>query len=314
MRDNLQHSTFNLPRGFVFSQSSLQDFVDCQRRFQLRYIQQRAWPAVEAEPAMDNELFMQRGSQFHHMAHQYWLGVPAENIASHVEGDEILSRWWGNFADLSGFAKHSEGNEEKNLTGLNYPEISLSAPIGDLRIMAKYDLLVIQTLRVSTEDLEHDDTSGNPKGLDATIYDWKTSRKQPNREWLIHRLQTRVYPYLLAQASAQLNGGEHFKPEQIEMIYWYTDFPDQPARFPYSQPQFDEDEAYLTGLIAEIKSIGEADAPLTEDERRCRFCVYRSLCIRGVEAGPLEEIEGDFDADKGFDLELDFDDIAEIEY
>ena len=308
----------SIPNIFQFSQSSLQDYVDCQRRFQLRYIQQRAWPALEAEPAMDNELFMQRGSQFHHMAHQYWLEVPAENIASQVEDDEVLSRWWGNFTEsknFGSFLKPKENTEDENLRSLKtLPEISLSTPIGDFRIMAKYDLLIIKTLRVSKGSTEVQDNIEDPKGFLATIYDWKTSRKQPKREWLIHRMQTRVYPYLLAQAGAQLNGGELFKPEQIEMIYWYTDFPDQPARFPYSQQQFDEDDVYLTGLITEIKSIGEADAPLTEDERRCRFCVYRSLCNRGVEAGPLEEIEGDFDADKGFDLELDFDDIAEIEY
>lgn len=276
----------SLLSNFQFSQSSLQDYVDCQRRFQLRYIQKRAWPAVEAEPAVDNERYMQRGSQFHHIAHQYWLGVNAEKVAGQVEGDEVLNRWWGNFVDLSSI---------ENLIGLKFPEISISAPIGDFRILAKYDLLVIK-----------------PEGQ-ALIYDWKTSLKQPKREWLTHRLQTRVYPYLLTKAGAQLNKGKVFKPEQIEMIYWYTDFPDQPARFPYSRKQFDEDEAYLTRLIAEIQSIDEEDAPLTEDERRCRFCVYRSLCNRGIEAGPLNEID-DLSESEGFELELEFDDIAEIEY
>ncbi len=293
-----------LQSSFVFSQSSLQDYVDCKRRFQLRYIQQRAWPAVEAEPAKDNELYMQRGSQFHHMAHQYWLGVGAEKIAGQVEEDEVLSRWWENFSNLGGF---------KSLQGLGFPEISLSAPISDFRIMAKYDLLTIQTLRVSKERVEKIEETEDPKGFTVTIYDWKTSLKQPKREWLTHRLQTRVYPYIIVRAGAQLNDGKPFKPEQVEMVYWYTDFPDQPARFPYSPKQFDEDEAYLTSLIAEINSMGEEDAPLTDDERRCKFCVYRSLCNRGVEAGPLNEID-DLSEVEGFELELDFDDIAEIEY
>jgi len=294
----------SLPESFQFSQSSLQDYVDCQRRFQLSYIQQRAWPAVEAEPAMDNELHMQRGSQFHHMAHQFWLGVDVEKIAFQVEGDEILSRWWTNFVDLSGF---------EILTGRKLPEISLSAPIGDFRILAKYDLLVLETPGVSEGKTVIKDLSVDPRGLSATIYDWKTSLKQPKREWLTHRLQTRVYPYLLAKAGSQLIDGQPIQPEQIEMIYWYTDFPDQPARFPYSKKQFDEDEAYLSSLVAEINSLGEEDATLTEDERRCRFCVYRSLCNRGVEAGPLNEID-DISEVEGFELELDFDDIAEIEY
>jgi len=306
-----------LPDNFQFSQSSLQDYIDCQRRFQLRYIQQRTWPALEAEPALDNEIYMQRGSQFHHMAHQFWLGVPAENLVNQVEDDEILSRWWNNFAqskDFKGFAMHTKQPDERNLRSMRYlPEISLSAPIGEFRIMAKYDLLVLQNLGSSEDDSKIQGETKDPPNLSARIYDWKTSRKQPKREWLIHRLQTRVYPYLLAQAGAQLNKGESFNPEQIKMIYWYTDFPDQPAHFPYGHKQFDEDQAYLTRLIGEIKNMGEDDAPLTEDERRCRFCVYRSLCNRGVEAGPLNEMD-ELSEDDGFELELDFDDIAEIEY
>ena len=45
----------SLPEGFRFSQSSLQDYVDCRRRFQLRYLQNLAWPALQSEPALENE-------------------------------------------------------------------------------------------------------------------------------------------------------------------------------------------------------------------------------------------------------------------
>jgi hypothetical protein len=44
-----------LPLDFQFSQGSLQDYVDCRRRFQLRYLDQLAWPAVEAEPLLEHE-------------------------------------------------------------------------------------------------------------------------------------------------------------------------------------------------------------------------------------------------------------------
>ena len=250
---------------------------------------------------------MQRGSQFHHMAHQNWLGIDAEKIAGQVEGDEVLSRWWEHFTN-------SDFGNFRNLRSLkSLPEISLSTPMADFRIMAKYDLLVLKTVRVSESSKENNNETEDPKGFAAKIYDWKTSLKQPKREWLTHRLQTRVYPFLLAKAGAQLNDGTSFKPEQIEMIYWYTDFPNQPAHFPYSKKQYDEDEAYLSQLISEIQSLGDEDAPLTEDERRCKFCVYRSLCNRGIEAGPLKEID-DLSEAEGFELELDFDDIAEIEY
>ena len=40
---------------FRFSQGSLQDYVDCQRRFQLRYVVNQSWPDVQAEPLMELE-------------------------------------------------------------------------------------------------------------------------------------------------------------------------------------------------------------------------------------------------------------------
>jgi CRISPR/Cas system-associated exonuclease Cas4 (RecB family) len=276
-----------VPNNFQFSQSSLQDYVDCPRRFQLRYIQRRSWPALESEPAMDHEVFMQRGAQFHQMAHQYLLGVPGETISRLINADEVIQRWWRNFESLPKFEHQI------------YPEISLSAPIDEFRIMAKYDLLSI-----NTQDVK------------ATIYDWKTSLKRPQRKNLIDRLQTRVYPYLLVKAGAQFTpqSGNPISPDQVEMIYWFTDYPDEPAHFPYSQKQFEADEAYLYDLVAKIKTQGDEDAPLTDDEWRCRFCKFRSLCNRGVEAGPLEEIDLVASEVQGFDLDLDFDQVAEIEF
>lgn len=289
----MQSSISTLPSSFVFSQSSLQDYVDCARRFQLRYVQRRVWPALESQPAMDNELYMQRGAQFHQMAHQFLLGIPADNIAQQVTDDEILWRWWQNFInpDLGCF---------ENLPGLKKPEISVSTPIDGYRIMAKYDLLTIDS---------DDDT------FKATIYDWKTSLKRPKRAWLIDRLQTKVYPYLLVKAGSQFTpkARAQVDPEQVEMIYWFTDYPDEPARFPYTQEQFEQDAAYLTSLVTEIAHLGDEEAPLTKDERHCRFCKYRSLCDRGTEAGPLFEIDSDWD-DEGFDFDVDFDEIIEIEF
>ena len=44
-----------LPPTFQFSQNSLQDYVDCPRRFQLRYLLRQPWPAVESEPLSEYE-------------------------------------------------------------------------------------------------------------------------------------------------------------------------------------------------------------------------------------------------------------------
>ncbi len=283
-----------LPTDFQFSQGSLQDFADCPRRFQLRYIEQRDWPAAQAEPALENEQYLQRGARFHHMVHQSLLGVPAEKLTQAAADDQDLAQWWQNFLahspDLCAYEQ--------------YPEAGLAAPLGEYRLVAKYDLIAIRLA----------DAPGDSEAPRAIIYDWKTSRKQPQRAWLIEKLQTRVYPHLLARAGSQLNEGQSLSPEQIQMTYWFSNFPQQPAHIPYSQEQYHQDESYLLALIEEIQALDEETAPLTEDERRCRFCVYRSLCDRGVEAGPLEEIEGFDEPEQELDLELDFEAIDEIIY
>jgi hypothetical protein len=277
----------SLPDNFQFSQGSLQDYVDCSRRFQLKYIQQLAWPAVDVEPARENEIYLQLGATFHRMVQQYLLGVPAEKLAPLASQDVQLSKWWKNFTLAIGKLVSSKN-------GNSHPEISLSTPIGNFRLVGKYDLLVRSDRNI-------------------TIFDWKTSRKHPKREWLASNLQTRVYPYLLTQAGAHLNEAKPISPDQVEMVYWFANFPTAPLHFPYSQTQYADDEAYLTNLVEEIKLIGEEPAPLTENQKRCRYCVYRSLCNRGIEAGPMDEFESEATEDLlGFDL--DFEQIAEIEF
>ena len=54
-----------LPPDFQFSQSSLQDFETCPRRFELRYLQRLSWPAIESEPIQVAERLAQLGADFH---------------------------------------------------------------------------------------------------------------------------------------------------------------------------------------------------------------------------------------------------------
>jgi hypothetical protein len=65
-----------LPNGFIFSQTSLQDYSDCRLRFQLRYLEKMEWPAVEMEPALENERRQMEGQYFHRLVQQHTLGIP----------------------------------------------------------------------------------------------------------------------------------------------------------------------------------------------------------------------------------------------
>jgi hypothetical protein len=279
-------------QNLLLSQASLQDFVDCRRRYQLRHLLRLAWPAIESEPVLANERMMQQGAHFHRMIQQYLAGVDPVRLAAFIH-DPDLQRWSEHF---------EQAVESGQISGLKdalyrcYPEVSLSAPLASARLIAKCDLILV-----------------SPEGR-AVIYDWKTARKRPGRAGLAARLQSRVYPYLLACAGAHLNQGKPFDPAQIEMVYWYAEFPDQPEVYAYSLEQYQADDRYLNGLVAEILSLPATEFPLTSQIERCRFCVYRSLCERGAEAGSPDVLEPELDFDATGDLMLDFDQIGEIAF
>jgi hypothetical protein len=268
----------------VLSQSSLQDFTDCRRRFELRYLLHTDWPAIQSEPALENERYMEQGTRFHRMVHQRLLGVPPDLLEAQIHSEE-LQQWWQNFLRIPGMEPRP---------GL-FPEVSLSASLETGRLAATYDLVIVEE-----------------EGR-MTIYDWKTSRRRPRREWLAERLQTRVYPYLLARAGKSLAGGTPLSPESIEMVYWFAAFPDQPERFSYSAALFKQDEVYLSGLAGEIERLRaapEATFTLTLRLERCAACIYRSLCGRGERAADVADLpEGQEEG--GGDIFLDFEALGE---
>ena len=273
----------------TLSQSSLQDYHDCPRRFELRYLQRLAYPAIETEPALENEKHQQEGEYFHRLVQQQLIGIPAAQISKLANTDN-LQRWWENYtnaSDLRGLA-HRALREDRG--GL-HAETALSAPLGKFRLVAIYDLIAVDNNKV-------------------TIYDWKTYRKRPKNEWLQIRWQTRVYRALLVQAGAHVNNGKPFKPEQIEMIYWFADFPNEPARFIYKVDQYKRDWDALTKLADEIKNATVFQ--LTDDVSKCNYCPYRSYCNRGVRAGDAADAELESEGEELFDI--NFEQIGEISF
>lgn len=264
----------------TLSQSSLQDYTDCPRRFQLRYLEQLQYPAVESEPALENEKHQQEGEYFHRLVQQYLIGIPAERVGR-LANTTNLARWWDNYlrADFpfTDYAKH--------------PEVTLSAPLGPFRLVAKYDLVAVRDGQ-------------------ALIYDWKTYRKRPRAEWLAPRWQTRIYRALLGKAGSHLNGGQPIRPEQIQMVYWFADFPAEPAVFPYNTGQFQRDWDALVKLAEEIATA--TNFALTDDLQRCAYCPYRGYCDRGARAGDVADAESEMEADELFDV--NFEQVGEIAF
>ena len=273
-----------ISNDFQFSQASLQDFQDCKRRFFYRYVERLSWPALETEPALANEEWMRQGARFHQLVHQYFLGLPIKRL-SELSLEENLETWW------QGFLDHNPVEPGDQF----FPEKLLVTKHSGFTLVAKFDLVVLG------------------KDSSLSIYDWKTSRKPGSRNQLSNRLQTKVYSYVLARAGHAFTNQVLVDPEKIRMIYWYANRPSGPEEFLYSSAQLLEDEQSLLGLMEECVSLDKiSDHPKTENINHCRYCVYRSLCDRGEQAGPFDEY-GD-EIDSMFEDNFDLDQIPEIEF
>jgi len=274
-----------LPPNFRFSQASLSDYLDCPRRFQLRYLLEQAWPAVEAEPLLERERLAELGRRFHRVLQQHVEGLSSETLTESISEPE-LARWWQSYLGSLDTTLH-------DLPERRRAEVAMSIPIESYRLTAHFDLIA------SDDDR-------------AVIVDWKTEHRQPTRDQLLQRVQTRVYRYVLTNAQQR-------PPGTVAMIYWFAhaERPDRPVALPYDAAQYADDHRFLIDLIAEIENLARAANPLqgsewpkTPHERKCAYCVYRSLCDRGVHAGTSDPDEEDFDLVARINIEQ----IDAIEY
>ena len=273
----------NLPASFQFSQSSLQDFIDCPRRFELRYFLRVKWPALVSEPVIEFEHHIQQGVAFHQMVQQFLSGVPVDKITASSQ-DFDLAAWWHNFVSSAPTQKY---------TGQTYPEYRLSIPFLGYRLVAQYDLIIKEI-------------SGA-----LVIFDWKTSRAHPRKNGVLNKAQSRLYPFLLVEAGLR---SVNVSPDQVKMIYWYPNFPSQPDEILYNQAQYLLDKAFIHATVNAILEMPSGMFGLTPNLKACAFCNFRSLCSRGEKAGDMADMEDEDVVQPDLPADLDFNSLPEIQF
>lgn len=247
--------------GEQFSQSSLQTYLDCKQAYKLRYIDQLTWPSIQVDPQLENEKQQAEGIFFHKLIHQYLLGIPQASIDSQVLNNPSsnIKDWWTNFI----FAINSNTLDLSNYSH-KFPEILLTQSFERSKLVAKYDLIAVR------EDKIH-------------IFDWKTNTKKPDHLAFEKKIQTILYMEVLAKSGFANRFIKNFQLSDIQMTYWFSNFPNQSNIISYGEDKHRAAIAEISSLIREI----EADTlyPKTDNLRRCAGCVYRSYCSRGIKAG-----------------------------
>lgn len=274
-----------LPPDFRFSQNNLQDYVDCARRFELKHILRQPWPAIQSEPVLEAERHQEMGLRFHLLVQQHLNGIPEEKLERCIN-DHDLRNWWHDYLQFSSNIQ----SEDKEV------EYSLTIPFCGFALTAKYDVLIF-----------HEETR-------ARIIDWKTTSRRLPSDYLHHRIQSLIYPFILVETKQVLRTNLFLLPENIQMMYWFPNFPDEPEIIPYSSDSHQQNREYLNSLVQEINDTTLNNFPMTSDEKMCRFCVYRSLCQRGINAGQwADEFDSSFETKDDL-ASFNFNEVEEIEF
>ena len=230
----------------TITQTQIGAYERCKRCYYLKYVRKLAWP-VEKGSRQE----MKRGADFHLLVRQMIMGFPPESLLLPA-GDEKIARWVENFRKnmpLEGFDRI-------------YAEKEVTALYSEVLWLGKFDALAISDDRI-------------------VIFDWKTTDHRADAAEYRESPQTRLYRFLARTCSPRLLGaGMHGVPaENIEMVYWFPEHPEEAIRLPYSETAYQEDMTWLRMKAREMCSESETDYPCRENLRACRFCDYETYCF-----------------------------------
>ena len=230
----------------TITQTQISAYERCKRCYFLKYVRKLAWP-VEVNSRQE----MQRGADFHLLVRQMIMGFPPESLLLPA-GDEKIAKWVENFGKsmpLKGY-------------GQVFAEKEVSVLYSDVLWLGKFDALALRDDRIM-------------------IFDWKTTDHRADAAVYRESPQTRLYRFLAKSCAPRLLGaGLHGIPaENIEMVYWFPEHPEEPIRLPYSETDYQEDMTWLRLKAREMSSEEEADYPCRDNLRACRFCGYETYCF-----------------------------------
>jgi len=258
------------------SQGQLNLLESCPRKFQHIYLEQLGSPSTPEQQA-----HQAWGSRFHLLIQQRELGLPIDSlIAEDAQMQRCVTSLLAAVPEIVVPASDTPGSPWRQ------SEHRRTCSVQGYPITVIYDLLVLE---------EHQ----------AQILDWKTYPRPPQRSWLAHHWQTRLYPFVLAETSPYL-------PEQISLTYWFVQVQDdqtqallpQSLTFPYNSSLHEQTRQELTQLLLQLSDWleryqqGEPFPQINEAINRCEDCQFSGRCQRhstDLEVAPVADWLTDLD-------------------
>jgi hypothetical protein len=225
------------------SQGHLKLLEDCPRKFQHAVLEH-----LEAVTSPEQQYAMTLGKQFHQCVEQWSLG-----LAIPILNETPLDRWWKAFEQIqSAFGSN----------GVGHSEFEQTLPWHHHLLGGIYDLLLLGE-------------------NSAEILDWKTYGKPRDVDRLAEDWQTRLYLFLLAEATG-------FDPENLAMTYWFLGGTQAESwRIVYNRSQHRATELDLQKCLEPLSnwldSYQKSRLPfpqISEQQNRCGDCRFNRRCDR----------------------------------
>lgn len=230
----------------VITQTQISQYEVCKYSYYLRYVKNLVWPI---EPSVSQNI--RKGDDFHLLVRQLILGFPPDSLI--IPGKKAdLWRWLEVYC-----ARKPLGKPD-----MVFAEKEVSVLYADVLWLGKFDALTV-----------NDDQ--------LIIYDWKTGSAIPDQKKYRESPQTKLYRFLARTCASRLIGaGMHAIPaENIEMVYWFPEYPDKTVHLPYSEEEYQQDMTWSKTRAREMTSEAESDYPRTANTHHCRYCDYRTFCF-----------------------------------
>jgi hypothetical protein len=272
----------------TLSQSSLQDYVDCARRFQLALSRALVLScgrvracAGERKPFAGGRILPPAGTAVSGSASQ------REHI-SKLANTPNLQRWWNHWQDFRSLQDFG------SLTKTSEVSIPRSHPVraaGELSIARQ-----IRPARHRGRQSRHLRLEDLPQASAGRV----AIRKNADA-----RLPGIAGP---CGSAPQRRSSVSTRTGRDGLLV--LGFPGRPCPLPVHVRAIQTGLGYAGQTCRRIHNA--SSYPLTDDRAKCSYCPYRSYCDRGVRAGDVDQAEAETEAQELFDV--NFEQIGEIAF